>query len=196
VVAPDVPAEPALVAPGALPLGLPPWMPPVLPAELLGPDGAEVSGVVALGLLFVVFEPLGLDAASGVVVPLLTAEPDGEPLMGDADGAATDPLLFDEAPLPVDELLSIELDGPLVSEDPVDSPEVLVPAAPPVRLVPPPPVEPADPPLIPAVPPPLYAPPAPPPPAAPAAAIRKSPPGDAALTPETGRATRATPASK
>jgi len=215
-VAPDVPAEPALVAPGAFPLALPPSVPPVLPEELLGPDGAPVNGVLALGLLFEEFEPvvlafeslpfvlepfkeplavlLGLVVVAppfkvelGVAPPLLRVEPDVAPLL--SDGPFVAPLLFefDEAPAPllVAELLSMELEGPFVREDPVELPELLVPAAPPETLVPAPPAEPAVPPPAPPAAPPL-----------PAAAIKKSPPGVAALTPDTGRATRATPASK
>jgi hypothetical protein len=207
VVAPEVPAEPALVAPGASPLGLPPSTPPVLPAELLGPDGPVVYGVFAPGLAFVAFEPLGLalllellplvagplklllpfgptvveppfDVALGVVLPLLIVAPDVAPLLSAGPVVEPEPLL-------IEELLSVELEEPplLLREDPVESPELLAPAAPPETLDPALPAEPAPPAPPPAEPPAAPPPPAPPPPAA-------------ALTPDTGRATRATPASK
>jgi hypothetical protein len=173
-----LPDEPAPVAWVALPLGLPPWMPPVFPAELLGPGGTPVLGLLVLGLVvplgFVPFESLplpvllGLTVAAplfvelGVVLPLLSVEPDVDPLLVESE---VDPLEFDDAPLLIEELLSVELEDPLLSEEPVESPDVLVPAAP-ETLVPAPLEAPADPPLVPPAPAPPPAPPLPPPPAA------------------------------
>jgi hypothetical protein len=106
----------------------------------------------------------------GTLVPLLSEEPVDEP--GFDEG------LLAELP---DEPFSEEPDEePLFMEEPLDESPVALP----VPAPPEPPVPALDPPA------PLA------PPAPPAAARRVSPAGLAALTPETGRVTRAIPASK
>jgi hypothetical protein len=79
-------------------------------------------------------------------------EPDVDPLLSELD---VDPLGLDDDPLLIDELLSIELEDPLLREEPVESPEVLIPAplaldaptdTPPVPPAPPAPAPPAPPP--------------------------------------------------
>lgn len=124
----------------------------------------------------------------GAVLPLLRVLFDVAPLFWLWE---EDPLFSEEpveAPLVVDEPLSI--DPPVVDCAP---PDTLAPPAPEPRL--PPPVVPAPPPAP--VDPPEEPPDAPPePPAPPLSASKKSLPGEAALTPETGSAIRAMPASK
>lgn len=197
------PCPPVLVeAPPEGLAGLPPWRPPVLPAELFGPVAEEppltpepfgAPLVVPLVPPFVLDPLFRLDPLlmePGVVVPLLRVEPEVEPLFRPGPVVAfVDEPLFSEEPVSVDEPLPVEEPvSPPVVEPPFTEPEPIEPPVdePPETPVPAPPVEPAVPPA---------APPASPAAPPPAAAIN-SLPGEAALSPKVGRATKAMPVSK